>query len=199
MHLRVHSRMSLVDALLGHAAGRLANVAIILAGSLLIALLAQLAVPVGPVPISGQTLGVLLIAGALGARRAFWSVFMYIAQGVAGLPVFAGGRAGIGVVLGPTGGYLVGFLAAAVVVGVLCERGWDRHPAATFLAMLLGTAVIYLFGTLWLAQFAGWSAVLPLGVYPFLFGDALKAMVAALALPGAWAASRVDVNQHPRL
>ncbi len=187
MNSTAHSGHSLADALFSRNLGRVADLSMILAGSLLIALLAQLSVPIGPVPISGQTLGVLLIGGALGARKAFWSVFAYVAEGAAGLPVFAGGRAGIAVLIGPTGGYLIGFVAAALIVGWLCEHGLVKRPLTAFAAMLAGSSVIYLFGTLWLARFTGWSLVLPSGVYPFLFGDALKAMIAALALPGAWA------------
>ncbi len=176
---------TVADALVGQdtivSSGLLA-----LGGSLLIAILAQIAVPVGPVPISGQTLGVLLVAAVLGPKRGAWAVTMYIAEGAAGLPVFAGGRAGLAVLLGPTGGYLIGFIAAAAVVGTLCRAGMDRRPATTFVTMIVGSAAIYLFGVLWLAQFTGWSSVLQFGVIPFLFGDALKAAMATVALPVVW-------------
>jgi biotin transporter BioY len=168
----------------------LASTLLVLAGSLFIALTAQIAVPIGPVPISGQTLGVLLVAGVLGSRRGALAVLTYLAEGLAGLPVFAGGRAGVMVLAGPTGGYLVGFVAAAVVVGVLCENGFDRRPSTTFLAMAAGTAVIYVGGVVWLARFTGWETVFAVGVAPFLVGDAIKASIAALALPLTRAVAR---------
>ena len=178
MVLNTYSDRTITDALAGQGT--------IVSNGLLIAVLAQIAVPVGPVPISGQTLGVLLVAAVLGPRRGTLAVAMYLAKGAAGLPVFAGGRAGLAVLMGPTGGYLIGFVAAAAVVGTLCRAEMDRRPATTFVTMIVGSAVIYLFGILWLARFTGWSSVLQFGVVPFLFGDALKAAIATVALPVAW-------------
>lgn len=169
-----------------------------LAGSLLIALLAQIAVPIGPVPVTGQTLGVLLTAAVLGPRRGTLAVILYLGEGALGLPVFAGGRAGIMVLAGPTGGYLAGFVVAALVVGGMAQSGMDRRPSTALFSMLLGTATIYLFGVAWLSRFVGWSAVLPTGVYPFLIGDALKAGIATAALPGAWSAIRKATGTAPR-
>ncbi len=185
MVLNTYSDRTITDVLAGQGT-IVSNGLLALAGSLLIAILAQIAVPVGPVPISGQTLGVLLVAAVLGPRRGTLAVAMYLAKGAAGLPVFAGGRAGLAVLMGPTGGYLIGFVAAAAVVGTLCRAGMDRRPATTFVTMIVGSAVIYLFGVLWLARFTGWSSVLQFGVVPFLFGDALKAAIATVALPVAW-------------
>jgi biotin transport system substrate-specific component len=111
---------------------------------------------------------------------------LYVAEGAAGLPVFAGGTAGPGVLLGPTGGYLVGFIAAAFVTGWLAERGWDRRPLTTALAMVLGNVVIYLLGVSWLSLFVGVTKAPLLGMVPFLPGDLLKIVLATLALPGAW-------------
>ena len=185
MVLNTYRNRTVADLLTGSNT-LVGNTLLALAGSLLIAMLAQIAVPAGPVPISGQTLGVLLVAAVLGPRRGAWAVTMYIAQGAMGLPVFAGGRAGLIVLMGPTGGYLVGFIAAAFVVGTLCRMGMDRRPATTFITMVAGSATIYLFGVVWLARFTGWSTVLQFGVYPFLFGDALKAAIATVALPMAW-------------
>ena len=185
MVLNSYADRTATDTLVGQDT-LVSNGLLALAGSLLIAILAQIAVPVGPVPISGQTLGVLLVAAVLGPKRGAWAVMMYIAEGAAGLPVFAGGRAGLAVLLGPTGGYLIGFIAAAAVVGTLCRAGMDRRPATTFVTMIVGSAAIYLFGVLWLAQFTGWSSVLQFGVIPFLFGDALKAAMATVALPVVW-------------
>lgn len=185
MQLHSPTRATLTGALLPRS-GVIADVLLVAAGSLLIAILAQLAVPIGPVPVSGQTLGVLLVAATLGTRRGVWAVLLYLAEGAAGLPVFAGGRAGVVVLAGPTGGYLAGFVAAALVVGWLCERGLDRHPFSAFAAMAAGSAAIYAFGMIWLSRFTGWPAVMEVGVLPFLAGDLIKAIIAAVALPGAW-------------
>lgn len=156
------------------------------AGVLLTGALAQLAVPIGLVPVSGQTLGILIVAAVLGPQLGTWSATLYVAAGSAGLPVFAGGRAGLAVLLGPTGGYLLGFIAASYVVGTLCRMGADRRIWTTFLTMIAGSVVIYLCGVAWLSRFAGWGNVLPAGVYPFVLGDLLKAVVASLAIPLAW-------------
>ncbi len=103
-----------------------------------------------------------------------------------GLPFFAGGAAGAAVFAGPTAGYLVGFVVAAYVVGALCERGWDRNVGSAVVAMLIGTALIYAFGLPWLARFTGWDQVLQLGMLPFLPGDILKVILAAVLLPAGW-------------
>lgn len=166
--------------------GMARNIILMLAGSWLIAMTAQIALPIGPVPITGQTFGVLLIAALLGSRLGAGSVVTYLIQGAMGMPFFAGGMAGTAVFAGPTAGYLVGFIAAAFVVGWLAERGWDRSPARTVAMMLLGTAVIYAFGLIWLSTFTGWANVLTLGMVPFLPGDILKVMLAAVMLPTGW-------------
>lgn len=158
---------------------------LILAGSLIIALSAQVRLPMWPVPVTGQTFGVLLVAALLG-RRAVFSVLAYLMQGTSGLPVFAGGAAGAAQLFGPTGGYLAGFVLAAYVVGWLCERGWDRRAGSVVLVMVLGNLVIYSVGVLWLSRFVGWDQVLALGVIPFLPGDILKIVLAALLLPAGW-------------
>jgi biotin transport system substrate-specific component len=165
-----------------------ANVVLVVAGSLLTALAAQVSIPLPftPVPITGQTFAVLLVGAALGSRRGAASMALYVAQGLAGLPVFAGGKAGLAVLLGPTGGYLIGFIAAAFVTGWLAERGWDRRPLTTALAMVLGNLVIYLLGVSWLAVFVGISKAPLLGMVPFIPGDILKIVLATVALPGAW-------------
>ncbi|MDW8060714.1 MAG: biotin transporter BioY [Thermomicrobium sp.] len=172
-----------------NSAARLAtSVALVVAGSFLTALAARIAIPLpfSPVPITGQTFAVLLVGAALGSRRGAASMALYVAEGLAGLPVFAGGAAGPGVLLGPTGGYLVGFIAAAFVTGWLAERGLDRRPVTTALAMALGNLVIYLFGVSWLSVFVGVAKAPLLGMVPFLPGDLLKIVLATLALPGAW-------------
>ncbi len=165
------------------------EIALIVTGSWLIALAAQIAIPLWPVPITGQTFGVLLVGALLGSKWGAWAVMVYLAQGAMGLPVFAGGTGGPARLLGPTGGYLVGFVAAAFVVGWLSERGWHRRFTTTAISMLIGNLVIYVFGLAWLAAFLGWSgdAVLRAGFLPFVPGDLLKVLLAALALPRVWA------------
>lgn len=160
---------------------------LIIGGSLFIALCAQFTIHIGPVPITGQTLAVLLTGMLLGSRLGSLSVLAYLAEGIAGLPVFApGGPLGVARLLGPTGGYLLGFVAAAYVTGLLAERGWDRKMTTTLLTMLIGNAVIYAFGLPWLGLFVGIENALPLGLYPFIIGDILKALVAATSLPIGW-------------
>ena len=127
------------------------------AASLLIAAAAQVAIPLPftPVPLTGQTFGVLLTGMALGSRRGALAVALYVLEGAVGLPFFAGGAAGLAKLLGPTGGYLFAFPIAAFVAGLLAERGWDRKPLTTVLGMLLASLTIFIFGALWLSRFVG--------------------------------------------
>ncbi|MCS6908286.1 MAG: biotin transporter BioY [Anaerolineales bacterium] len=164
------------------------QLSLVLAGSWLIALAAQVSIPLpfSPVPITGQTFAVLLVGALLGRRLAGLSVAAYLAQGLAGLPVFAGGTSGLARLLGPTGGYLVGFLAAAYLVGYLAERGWTLQVGKTLLAMILGNVLIYLCGVSYLALFLGFEKALTAGLYPFLVGDAIKILLATLLLPLGW-------------
>ena len=121
------------------------DLALILAGSALIALSAQVAFPLpfSPVPVTGQTFGVLLVASLLGRARGTAAVLAYLAEGAAGLPVFAGAAAGPAKLIGPTGGYLTGFVLGAYVCGWLAERGWDRTPFKTTISMILGNIAIF--------------------------------------------------------
>lgn len=166
------------------------DLSLIIGGSLFIAAMAQLSIsllPFSPVPITGQTFAVLLVGMAFGSRRGALTLLAYLVEGAAGLPVFAEAKSGIATILGPTGGYIVGFVAAAWVVGKLAERGFDRSLLKTLAAMVVGNAVIYLFGVAWLSRFVGGlEATLAAGMYPFLIGDAVKAVLAALLLPSAW-------------
>ncbi len=157
-------------------------------GSVLLALSAQLTVqlPIGPVPITGQTFAVLLVGALMGSVLGGLVVLLYLAEGLSGLPVFAGGGAGPAILLGPTGGYLLGFVPAAVAVGFLAERGWDRHFATTLAAMTMGTGVIFLCGLAWLAVLQLPGGLLAIGLLPFLPGAALKIVAAALLLPLGW-------------
>ncbi len=161
---------------------------IILFGSLFIALSSQLAInlPFSPVPITAQTLAVLLMGIILGSRRGGLCLLMYLSAGGIGLPVFANGASGLVYMFGPTGGYLMGFLIAAFVIGWLAERGWDKRIVTTFFAMFIGNAIIYLFGLSWLSFFTGIDKVFALGLYPFVIGDILKIILAIIFLPLGW-------------
>ncbi len=183
------SRPLTLTAALVPETGLLRNVVLIVGFSVFTALAAQVALPLPftPVPITGQTFAVLLTGALLGSRLGAASLLLYLAEGAVGLPVFALGRGGLIVLLGPTGGYLFAFPAAAFVVGWLAERGWDRRVLTTALAMLVGNGVIYAGGIPWLARFVGgWSKAVVLGMLPFLPGDALKLVLAAVLLPTAW-------------
>ena len=160
---------------------------LVVAGSALIGLAAQVRIPLpfSPVPVTGQTFAVLLVAAALG-RLGFASALAYLAEGAFGMPVFAGGTSGPAALGGPTGGYLVGFVVAAAIVGALAERGWDRRPQRAVLAMLFGEIAIYACGLAWLARFALPVPLLDAGLTPFIPGDLFKIVLAALALPAAW-------------
>ena len=166
----------------------LSSVALVAIGVAILGLSAQFSVriPVTPVPITGQTLGVLLVGAAYGPRLGLATGVAYVLAGAAGLPVFAGGFSGLAIFAKPSAGYLVGFLPAMALVGALAERGWDRRPPLTVAAMVLGNMVIYAAGVAWLQGFVGWERVWALGVLPFLVGDAIKIGVAAAALPLAW-------------
>jgi len=168
------------------AASRIRECILVLAGSLLVALSAQLQIPLTPVPITAQTFTVLLLAALYGGKRGAATIAAYLALGLVGLPVFAGGTAGLARLLGPTGGYLLGYIPAAFVVGWLSERGWDRRAALTALSMLIGNVLIYLTGTAWLSRFVATESVWEAGVLPFLPGDALKIALATVLLPVAW-------------
>lgn len=164
------------------------NLLCILSGSVLISLLAQCAyiLPWTPVPITLQTLGVLLMGALLGKNRGALAVLAYLAQGAAGLPVFAAGTGGAAVLIGPTAGYLWGFALAAYLIGTLLERGWKERYSLTLVAMVVGSAVIYLCGAAWLSLFVGSGSAFALGVAPFLIGDCLKMVLAAMLVPSGW-------------
>lgn len=169
------------------------DAALVLGGAVLVALVAQVELPLKPVPITLQTLAVLLVGAALGWKRGAASMTTYLLAGAAGLPVFAGGSAGLAKFAGPTGGYLLSYIFAAALVGWLVQRyALDRKPAGAALAMLAASAVIYGLGLTWLGLVTGLKgqALLTAGLTPFLVGDALKIGLAALLLPGAWALVR---------
>ncbi len=191
-----HARAgTMVDAVLPGRRGLARDAFLVLAFAALMPLLARIAIPLPftPVPITGQTFGVLLAGALLGPRRAALAMLVYLAEGLAGLPVFAGGasawspsRAGVPVIVGPSAGYLFSYPFAAFAVGLLAERGWDRRFRRAAAAMLVGEAVIYLVGLPWLAFYVGAARAVPLGLLPFVPGDALKLLLAAVVLPSAW-------------
>jgi len=169
---------------------RARHIMLIVAGAFLIYLTALIVfrVPGSPVPVTGQTFGVLLVGGALGFRRGIAAVVLYVLLGVVGLPFFAEGKGGLAVMLGATGGYLVGFVLAGSLVGRLAELGWDRHVAGAIGAMVLGNAVIYAIGLPWLAVVAGYDVptTISKGLAPFVIGDILKLALAGALFPAAW-------------
>lgn len=164
------------------------DLSLVLGGSLVIALLAQVAIPLPftPVPITGQTLGVLLIGALLGRWRGVVAVFAYLMEGLAGLPVFAGATAGPAVLVGPTGGYLVGFVFAAYLVGWFAEKGWDRTVWKAFVMMAAGTGIILTTGAILLTAFIPAGQVFNMGVLPFLPGAMIKILIAMVLLPAGW-------------
>lgn len=160
----------------------------IILGSVFVALSSQFAfyLPFSPVPITGQTFAVLLTGAVLGSRRGGLSLALYILEGLVGLPVFAGGTGGMAVLFGPTAGYLIGFIPAAILVGYLSEKGFDRKWIPMFFALVLGLVVIYIFGVIRLLSFVGIEKVFSLGVAPFMVGDLIKTIMVMLLIPSGW-------------
>lgn len=164
--------------------------------ALLTAVAAQISIPLGftPVPLTGQTFAVLLAGGVLGSRRGGLSMLLYVALGAIGLPFYADGAGGWTAATGATAGYLVGFIVAAIVVGLMAEHGQDRKLSTSIPAFIAGTMIIYTIGAGWLAYdlglpltaAAGEPSAISLGVAPFLVGDVLKALLAGAMLPAAW-------------
>ena len=175
---------------LGEMNGLLRSCLLAVVGSLLLWACAKIQVPLPPVPVTMTTFAVLAIGMAYGWRLGAATILRYLAEGAAGLPVFAGTpEKGIGLayMAGPTGGYLLGYVLAAAVCGWLAERGWDRSVITAGLAMLAGSIVMYLPGLLWLGILFGWDKpILEWGLIPFIPGDLLKIALVAVSLPLAW-------------
>lgn len=180
--------MTLTHAFLP-AMTRLHQVLLVLGGTALIAMAAQVSVG-WPVPMTLQTLAILVIGLSYGAKLGTATLVTYLAQGAVGLPVFAGGGAGLAYMMGPTGGFLLGFVVMAWLVGAASDRGWTKSFVPAALVSLIASAVIYIPGLLWPAAMLGktWDVLWLHWMSPFLAGDAVKAVIAALVVTGAWAA-----------
>lgn len=167
----------------------LRDLTLIILGTLFVAALAQLKIPLPftPVPLTGQTFAVLLAGAVLGSKRGAASMVLYVVLGALGLPVFAGGAAGMSYLSGATLGYLIGFVLAAYVIGLLAEQGLERNVRTSLIPFLVGTVLIYTCGVVWLAILLGsFGKAVTAGILPFLPGDAIKLVVASLALPAIW-------------
>jgi biotin transport system substrate-specific component len=179
-------RPTLADRLF--ARGVVMDVVLVAAGAAVTAIAAQVQVPLWPVPITGQTLAVLLVGSALGALRGALSMVLYAVLGIAGLPVFSEASSGIAVVLGPSGGYIIGFVFAAAFTGWIAQRSWDRRILRAILSFLGGIVVTFAFGLPWLAIALGlnWDQTLQGGLYPFIPGGIIKMFIAAGVVAVAW-------------
>jgi biotin transport system substrate-specific component len=166
------------------------HVSLILAGTLLLTVSSKISMilPFSPIPVTMQTFAVLLLGALLGSKRGSLTVFVYLMEGCAGLPVFAKGGSGIAYLMGPTGGYLLGFIFAAYITGALAERGWDRKFGTTFLAMLTGNMVLFFMGMIWLSAFVGIEKAIVAGLFPFIAGELFKMVAAGALLPTGWKA-----------
>jgi biotin transport system substrate-specific component len=168
------------------ATSRLHQVLLVVLGTVLLAISAQIQVPFWPVPMTMQTFMVLIIGATYGWRLGAATMIAYILEGVVGLPVFAQFSAGAHVMVGPTAGYLVGFVAAALVTGYLAERGFGRNLATAAVSFILGTIVIFALGLAYLASLIGVEGAITHGLMPFILSEPTKVALATLLLPGCW-------------
>jgi biotin transport system substrate-specific component len=183
--------LTLAPTLYTNAFPRISNwlrdLSLILLGSLFVALFARIEIPMQPVPITGQTFAVLLVGALLGSKRGAAAMAVYIFEGAIGLPFFAGGASGMGILTGATAGYLLGFIGAAYVIGLLAEKGLERSVRTSIIPFSVGTLIIYILGIAWLSVVLGsLSQAVQYGLLPFLIGDAIKLIAAALVLPAGW-------------
>lgn len=182
------------------------DLVLIAGGAALTSVAAQIAIPLWPVPVTMQTLAVLLVGVSLGAVRGALSMALYAVLGIVGLPVFSDLSSGFGVIAGPTGGYIIGFIFAAAFTGWLAQRQWDRKVLRSILAFLGGTVVVFAFGLPWLAVALGrlgapndLNSVLQGGLYPFIVGGVIKALLAAGIMGLSWRAiNRADDRRAAR-
>ena len=191
----------LPDTLIGAALAPLdwtRSVSLVVAFSLLTALAAQIVIPIGPVPITGQTFAVLLTGALLGSRLGAMVMIVYLIEGASGLPFFYGGHGGFAHLLGPTGGYLVAFPAAAFITGAFAENGWDKRFFTAVIAMAIGSLVILAAGWTWFAvlMHATPLAAFKVSVMPHLAGDVVKILLAAAVLPTGWALLKRKASQE---
>lgn len=181
--------LTLIEAILPTIENKALNIVkdftLILSLTLLTAISAKTKIEIGLVPITMQTLAVLLSGALLGSKRGVLVQITYLLSGLAGIPWFARGG-GIQYILNPTFGYIIGFILAAWFVGWLCEKGLDRSLKTTILAIGIGNILIYIPGLLWLSKFVGFNKVLSVGFYPFILGDLLKISLLSLILPVSW-------------
>jgi len=175
------------------------DIVLVVAGAALVTVLAQVAIPLWPVPITGQTLAVLLVGSTLGWARGAISMVLYALLGLVGLPVFSDGTHGATVLFGATGGYIVGFIVSAALVGWLAERQWDRKILKAIVTFVAGSVVVFAIGLPWLAivLHTDLPTTLQYGLYPFIIGGIIKAAIAAGLLPLAWwGADRIATNRE---
>lgn len=192
-------RPTLVDRILTRSIAT--DIVLIAAGAALTAVAAQIAVPLWPVPITGQTLAVLIVGSSLGALRGALSMVLYAVLGIIGLPVFSDQTHGVSVVLGPTGGYIVGFILAAALTGWLAQRNWDHRILGAIASFAAGTVVTFAIGLPWLAVVLHLNLVQTLegGLYPFILGGIIKALLAAGFIRLAWfGVNRADERRADR-
>jgi biotin transport system substrate-specific component len=179
-------RTPLLADLMWRGRGLMRSVTLVVLGSLVLALSAKIQVPFWPVPITMQSLVVLLIGIAYGSRLGGATVLAYLAEGLAGLPVFAGSSAGPTYMAGPTGGFLLGFLLGATFVGWLAERGWDRSLGRVAAAMALGHVLLFIPGVIWLAVLFGWGKAIAFGVTPFIAATIAKTALGVAIVAAFW-------------
>jgi biotin transport system substrate-specific component len=189
------------DTLVGAALApldRTRSVSLVFAFSLLVALSAQIVIPVGPVPITAQTFAVLLTGALLGSRMGAAAIIIYLAEGAIGLPFFSAGRGGLGHLMGPTGGYLVAFPAAAFVTGAFAEHGWDKRFLTAAAAMAIGSVIIMLSGWAWFSLVTNtpMSVSFQTSVLTFIPGDIVKILLAAALLPTGWKLLQRDASNQ---
>ncbi|MDD7962468.1 biotin transporter BioY [Microbacterium thalli] len=196
------SRVPVLADVAGRPATRLHALAVdatlVVTGVAFVALLAKVSFFIGPIPITGQTLGVIVVGAALGARRGAAALSAYLLVGLAGLPVFAGPVAGPAYVLAPSFGFVLGFIPAAMIAGWFAERAWDRRPVLAFVGFVAASIVPFLLGVPYMAavlalvigQDVTLAGVLNAGVWPFMLPGLLKAAAAALLIPATWALVR---------
>ena len=189
------SNNSLVSSLLGKKTNDFVYVLLTsIIGSFLLAISSKVQIPLTPVPVTLQTLVLLVMSMFLGWRGAVGASSLYLFQGAIGLPVFAHGG-GFIILFGPTGGYLFGFLLASLIVGYLAEKGWDKSVVLTFTSMTVGTLIIYLFGVIWLSYLKDLNTALVFGLLPFITPDILKICLGTCLVSAGWEISEKFINR----